>query len=99
MRGDNCQDDGLFSYISLEQRVPQGHPLRRLRVLVDPVLQALSARFYPDVRSGGPPLDRPGETAAGAAAARPVQYPQRTALDGAAGLQPAVSLVCGSEPG
>jgi transposase len=45
MRGDDCQDDGLFSYISLEQRVPQGHPLRRLRALVDPVLQALSARF------------------------------------------------------
>ena len=45
MRGDDCQDDGLFSYISLEQRVPQGHPLRRLRALVDPVLRALSARF------------------------------------------------------
>src|SRR5215470_841348 len=45
MRRDDCQDDGLFSYISLEQRVPQGHPLRRLRALVDPVLRALSARF------------------------------------------------------
>jgi len=45
MRGDDCQEDGFFSYISWEQRVPQGHPLRRLRALVDPVLQALSPRF------------------------------------------------------
>ena len=45
MRGDDLRDDGLFSYLSLEQRVPQDHPLRRLRALVDPLLKALSPRF------------------------------------------------------
>lgn len=45
MRGDDLRDDGLFSYISLEQRIPQDHPLRRLRALVDPLLKALSPRF------------------------------------------------------
>ena len=45
MRGDDLRDDGLFSYISLEQRIRQDHPLRRLRALVDPLLKALSPRF------------------------------------------------------
>jgi len=45
MRGDDLRDDGLFSYISLEQRIPPEHPLRRLRRLVDPLLKALSPRF------------------------------------------------------
>jgi hypothetical protein len=29
MRGDERVQDGMFSYVSLEQRVPQDHPLRR----------------------------------------------------------------------
>ena len=33
MRGDDRQQDGLFSYLSPEQRVPRNHPLRRLRPL------------------------------------------------------------------
>src|SRR5207344_2666908 len=45
MRGDDRQQDGLFSYLSPEQRVPRNHPLRRLRPLVDEVLGALSSRF------------------------------------------------------
>jgi transposase len=45
MRGDDRQQDGLFSYLSPEQRVPREHPLRRLRPLVDGVLRALSGRF------------------------------------------------------
>ena len=44
MRGDDRQQDGLFSYLSPEQRVPRDHPLRRLRPLVDEVLRALSGR-------------------------------------------------------
>jgi len=45
MRGDDRQQDGRFSYLSPEQRVPRNHPLRRLRPLVDEVLSALSGRF------------------------------------------------------
>ena len=35
----------MFSYISLEQRVPSDHPLRAVRKLTDTVLQSLSGEF------------------------------------------------------
>ncbi len=35
----------MFSYVSLEQRVPQDHPLREIRRLTDEVLRSLSAEF------------------------------------------------------
>jgi transposase len=38
MRGDERVQDGMFSYVSLEQRVPQDHPLRAVRKLTDAVL-------------------------------------------------------------
>jgi len=45
MRGDERVQDGMFSYVSLEQRVPEGHPLRAIRKLTDEVLRSLSAEF------------------------------------------------------
>src|SRR5664279_4800503 len=45
MRGDDEQQSSGFSYISAEQRVPQSHPLRPLRKMVDEVLVELSRRF------------------------------------------------------
>jgi len=45
MRGDERVQDGMFSYVSLEQRVPQDHPLRAIRKLTDEVLRSLSAEF------------------------------------------------------
>ena len=42
MRGDERDQDGMFSYVSLEQRVPQDHPLRAVRELTDAVLRTLS---------------------------------------------------------
>ena len=45
MRGDDPQQNAMFSYLSPEQRVPQDHPLRKLRPLVDQVLKKLSPRF------------------------------------------------------
>ena len=45
MRGDDQQQNGMFSYISAEQRVPQDHPLRALRKMVDDALAELSPRF------------------------------------------------------
>lgn len=45
MRGDNDEPDVMFSYISPAQRVPQDHPLRAVRSMVDVVLKELSPRF------------------------------------------------------
>jgi transposase len=45
MRGDERVQDGMFSYVSLERRVPQDHPLREVRKLTAEVLRSLSAEF------------------------------------------------------
>jgi len=45
MRGDDRQPDAMFSYVSAEQRVPQDHPLRAIRGLVDDVLRDMSREF------------------------------------------------------
>src|SRR5260370_38806 len=45
MRGDERVQDGMFSYVTLEQRVPQDHPLREIRKLTVTVLRSLSAEF------------------------------------------------------
>ena len=45
MRGQEDPQASMFSYVSLEDRVPQGHPLRRLRQLVDMILGNMSGLF------------------------------------------------------
>lgn len=45
MRGEDIQQDELFSYGSLEGRVPQDHPLRAIRKMADEALKGLSGRF------------------------------------------------------
>ena len=45
MRGEDRKQAGMFSYISPEQRVSQDHPLRAIREMVDPALEALSPEF------------------------------------------------------
>ena len=45
MRGDDRQQNHIFSYLSPEARVRKDHPLRAIRVTVDEVLSQLSPRF------------------------------------------------------
>jgi transposase len=45
MRGDDNQQDGMFSYISPEKRVPANHPLRPVRKMVDEILKEMSPQF------------------------------------------------------
>jgi transposase len=59
MRGDDQQQDGVFSYVSLEQRVPSSHPLRTIRKLVDQALAELSGRFDELYASTGRPSIAP----------------------------------------
>jgi|SRR5215469_5703114 len=52
MRGDDDLQEGMFSYISLEKRVPSDHPLRPIRKMVDEILKEMSPKFaklYSDV--------------------------------------------------
>src|SRR5207247_3606136 len=55
MRGEDTQQNAMFSYLSPEQRVPQDHPVRMLRRLVDQVLRKLSRRFTAMYAHGGRP--------------------------------------------
>jgi transposase len=45
MRGADEQSGSMFSYVSLEARVPHDHPLRGIRHITDRALERLSARF------------------------------------------------------
>ena len=45
MRGDDDQQEGMFSYISPEKRVPADHPLRPIRRIVDEILKEMSPKF------------------------------------------------------
>jgi transposase len=45
MRGADEQPGSMFSYVSLEERVPADHPLRAIRRITDQALEALSPRF------------------------------------------------------
>jgi transposase len=45
MRGDDPHQGWVYSYVLPEQRVPQDHPLRAIRAMVDTVLQDLSPAF------------------------------------------------------
>jgi len=45
MRGIETGQAVLFSYVALEEWIPADHPLRELKVLVEPVLAELSPQF------------------------------------------------------
>src|SRR5467141_2978819 len=45
MRGEERQQRSMLMVLDLEQRVPQDHPLRRIKQLAETVLQGLSASF------------------------------------------------------
>jgi transposase len=45
MRGSDLRSGALFSYVDLEKRVPEKHPLRKIRQLVNDVLRDLDGEF------------------------------------------------------
>ena len=45
MRGAESHQSPLFSYVSLEERIPKDHPLRVIKALVDAILRDLSPQF------------------------------------------------------
>ena len=53
MRGADIQQLGMFSYVSVEDRVPSDHPIRKLRVLVDTILKELDELLASRYALGG----------------------------------------------
>jgi hypothetical protein len=45
MRGHRERSGSLFSYVSIEERIPASHPLRRIRKLTDLALDRLNPTF------------------------------------------------------
>lgn len=45
MRGEDLHQNHLFSYVSPEERIPDDHPLRRIKTMADQALKGLSREF------------------------------------------------------
>ena len=45
MRGTDVDQGGMFSYVTLESRVPESHPLRGIKTLLDEALAGMSRDF------------------------------------------------------
>jgi transposase len=59
MRGHADPQSGLFSYFSVEERIPADHPLRRIKPQADAVLASMSASFEAMYAEGGRPSVAP----------------------------------------
>ena len=59
MRGEDQQQNHIFSYLSPEARVRKDHPLRPIRAMVDEILSQLSPRFDSMYASVGRPSIAP----------------------------------------
>jgi len=55
MRGTDVHQEGLFSYVSPESRIPKRHPLRPIRQMVDAALSELSDQFETSYAQTGRP--------------------------------------------
>jgi len=45
MRGEDEKQSAMFSYVTLEQRIPRDHPLRSIRWMTDRALERMSGKF------------------------------------------------------
>jgi transposase len=59
MRGLDIRTGDLFSYVDLEQRVPENHPLRLIRRIVNEVLVVLDGQFGTRYAADGRPSIAP----------------------------------------
>ena len=61
MRGADITQSALFSYRTLEERIPQAHPMRKLRAVVDAILVSMDAELdalYADTGRDSIPPER-----------------------------------------
>ena len=96
MRGPRLPG-AMFSYISLEERVPQAPPAAQVARGGRCAAGNHEQRVLGGVRPPWPPIGAAGDAAQGLAAADPVLHPQRAPVGRSDQLQPAVPLVRGPE--
>src|SRR2546421_1927569 len=93
MRGADDQAGAMFSYVSLEDRVPQDHPLRAIRRITDRALERMSPQLGTRYVKFGRPSIPPEKLLRALLLQRLVHDLQRAAADRADRRQPAVSVV------
>jgi transposase len=59
MRGQDGRTGSMFSYVDLEQRIPAGHPLRKICEIVNAALAALDSEFAKLYATDGRPSIAP----------------------------------------
>jgi len=59
MRGDDRKQAAMFSYVTLDQRIPVDHPLREIRVLADRALGRMDAQLDSLYKQTGRPSIAP----------------------------------------
>jgi len=84
----------MFSYFSIEERIPAEHPLRAIKAQADSVLCSMSAAFDAMYAEGGRPSIAPRAAAEEQSPDRALLGPLRAALLRTARLQHAVSTPC-----
>jgi hypothetical protein len=94
MRGADITQEELFSYRTLEERVPKDHPLRKFWAVVDLLLTRMDSELDALYAKTGRESMPPGWLLRASLAAGLVLHPLRTATGPADRLQSAVSLVC-----
>jgi len=59
MRGEDQLQTAMYSYVTLAQRIPVDHPVRRIRALADGALARMDADFAALYAATGPRRSRP----------------------------------------
>ena len=96
MRGSDLRTGELFSYVDLEQRVPESHPLRLIRRIVNEVLAALNGEFGKLYAAEGRPSIAPERLLRALLLQAFYSLRFGAPVDGTVTLQSALSLVCRS---
>jgi transposase len=99
MRGDDQQQNHIFSYLSPEARVRKDHPLRAIRAMVDEVLSQLSRRFDGMYATVGRPSIAPEKLLRAQLLQMLYSIRSERLLMEEMDYNPAVPLVCGAECG
>src|SRR6267143_916002 len=99
MRGDDNQQEGIFSYISPEKRVPVDHPLRPIRKMVDEILKEMSPQFQKLYSDVGRPSIAPERLLRSLLLQIFYSVRSERMSDRATPVQPAVPVVCGDGDG